>query len=373
MRGRLSLAMAVATIAGAPAAASEDWHGGFLLAAQERTVLQDTPLNPGNFLGIREHATRLAALAEGSQHGFTWRVRAEALSGSGGRLSLQELNRVFQFGEGLSLSLGKRLYALDPSYINQPLGFLQKRTDLSDPLDALGNAEGVPMAVLGWSGARASAAALHARESGGRVQSLLKLGYEFDAVGASVLLRRPHGGPAGVGVTVAGTATDAVSWYLSAYRARGVDGYSSATAGVVYTPEGWPKVQIEYAYDGLGLSETRYAALRQGIDAAMSAGLPQAVLRSAQAKFAARLQGQGARQHYASLTLSRTLGAWEVGGGIYAGLDDSSRVWHGQLDYAMTQRTRLMLSAVWQQGAEGSERELSPVGAVLAARIRWAY
>ena len=168
MRGLQCLPLAFAAIA-APCVAGEDWAGGFVLGAQERTVLQDTPLNRDNFLGIAGRGTRAVALLEGRTQDFTWRVRTEALhtdvDGTQGRARLQELNRVFDLGgvgEGLSLSLGKRLYSLDPSYINQPLGFLQKRTDLSDPLDTLGNSEGIPMAVLSWSGARASAAALHA-------------------------------------------------------------------------------------------------------------------------------------------------------------------------------------------------------------------
>jgi hypothetical protein len=371
MKGLQCLPLAAAVAANTPcdAAASEDWTGGFVLGAQERTILQDTPLNRDNFLGIPGSGTRAVALFEGRQLDFTWRVRTEALhtdlDGTGGKAVLQELNRVFELGDGASISLGKRLYALDPSYINQPLGFLQKRTDLSDPLDMLGNSEGIPMAVVSWSGARASAAALHARQAGGRVQSILKFGYEFDAISASMLLRRAHGEHAGVGATISAAPADALSWYASAYRSGGAQRYTRATAGIVLTPPSLPKLQLEYAYNGRGMADEEYEALRQQAQS----NLPPHVL----ARLASRLPSLGARQHYASLTLSKAAGAWDCGGGVYLGLDDSSRVWHGQADYAFSARTHLMLSVMRQQGKAGSERALSPLKETLALRLRHAF
>lgn len=371
MKGLQCLPLAAAVAAAAPgdAAAGEDWMGGFVLGAQERTILQDTPLNRDNFLGIAGSGTRAVALFEGRQQDVTWRVRTEALhtdlDGTRSKAVLQELNRVFDLGEGASLSLGKRLYALDPSYINQPLGFLQKRTDLSDPLDTLGNSEGIPMAVLSWSGERASAAALHARQAGGRVQSILKFGYEFDALSAGLMLRRAHGEHAGVGATISAAPADALSWYASAYRAGGTARYSRATVGVVLTPPTLPKLQLEYAYNGQGMADDEFEALRQQA----GSSLPPHVL----ATLASRLPSLGARQHYASLTVSKAAGAWDVGGGMYLGLDDSSRVWHGQADYAFSARTHLMFSAMRQEGRNGSERALSPVKETLALRLRHAF
>jgi hypothetical protein len=221
------------------------------------------------------------------------------------------------------------------------------------------------MAVLGWSGARASVAALNARQAGGRVQSLLKLGYEFDAISAGLLLRRAHGEPAGLGATLSAAPADAWSWYASAYRAGGKQGFSRATAGIVVTPAALPKLQLEYAYNGQGMADAEYAALRRQAQAE----LPPYIL----AALAARLSSLGARQHYASLTMSQAVGAWDLGGGLYKGLDDGSKVWHGQADYKFGTRTQLMLSVMRQQGKAGSERALSPVKEVLALRLRQAF
>lgn len=365
----LPLAMAAVAV---PCAAADDWTGGFVLAAQERTILQDTPLNRDNFLGVAGTGTRAVALVEGRTQDFTWRARAEALhtdlDGTHSKGTLQELNRVFDLGsvaEGVSLSLGKRLYSLDPSYINQPLGFLQKRTDLSDPLDTLGNSEGIPMAVLSWSGARASVAALHARQTGGRVQSLLKAGYEFDALSVGVIVREAHGEHTGIGATLSAAAADALSWYASAYRVGGSAGYTRATAGLVVTPAALPKLQLEYAYNGKGMADAEYQAFQQQAQSP----LPPYLLAS----LAARLPSLGARRHYASVTLSQVAGAWDISGGCYVGLDDDSKVWHGQADYAFSVRTHMMLSLMSQQGKAGSERALSPVKETLALRLRHAF
>jgi hypothetical protein len=336
-RVRLLLLAALAW-AGA-AQAQDDWNGGFLMLAQERNTLRQSVPNVDQF-GIPEHTSRLASLLEGRYSDITWRARLETVHtnlGSQNQGKLQELNRVFVLDDSVSLSLGKRLYALDPSYFNQPLGFLQKSTDLSDPLDTLGNAEGIPMAILSWSGAHASMAALYAKEHDGIAQSLLKYAYEFDAFSASVLLRDASGEGTGVGATLSGAAGDALSYYVSAYSVHGTQ--QRATVGAIYTPATWPKVQLEYAYDGRST-------------------LPS---------------GHPAPQRYVSLSLAQLLGSWDVNGGIYAGLDDRSRVWHALAEYSVSQRTKLMLSAVLHGDRWPDVRARAPVARSLAVRLRWMF
>lgn len=197
------------------------------------------------------------------------------------------------------------------------------------------------------------------------MQTILKLGYEFDAVSAGMVLRRAHGEHAGIGATISAAPADALSWYASAYRAGGAARYTRATAGLVLTPAAQPKLQLEYAYNGRGMPDGEFELLQQQAQSS----LPPYVL----ATLASRLPSLGARQHYASLTISKAAGAWDAGGGMYLGLDDSSRVWHGQADYAFSARTHLMLSAMRQQGKNGSERALSPVKETLALRLRHAF
>ncbi|MBJ7310470.1 hypothetical protein ACFOLJ_24465 [Rugamonas sp. CCM 8940] len=399
-----------------------NWLGGFALLGRERTVLNATPLNQANFLDLAEHKTELAGLLEVRFQQFSWRARVETthsdVAGQGQHtaFTLQELNRVFQLNDAVTLSLGKRLYALDPSYVNQPLGFFQKRSDLSDPLDSLGQSEGMPMAVLSWTGASASVAALYSRDARrhadgynrGVEQSLLKFGYEFPQLSASIVLRRASGEANGVGASLSGAVGETLSWYGSAYSARGSqrpivaglldadarlnpntgasgeagqgayaslranDGrrYHRATVGLVWTLPDLPKLQLEYAYDGRGLSDAQFGRLLALAKANRQSALPPQAIGGLQAQLAQLLVSQGARRRYLSVSLAQTVGEWELGGGVYLGQEDRSRVWHGTADYHFDTRTTLMISALHQAGAADSERALSPLGSSLALRLR---
>lgn len=415
MRNRLPALMAgLLLCGGARAQAGEDWLGGFVLASQETTRLQTTPLNVDNFLALPERKTALAGLLEGRFHDLTWRARVETRRGDidGQRGSsngtLQELNRVFELAPSTTLSLGKRLYALDPSFVNQPLGFLQKRTDLSDPLDELGQSEGLPMAVLGWTGAKASLTAIYSKDAArhadgynrGVEQSIVKLGYEFDQLSVSMLMRRASGERNGIGATLSGAVGERLSWYGSAYSARGTqrpiasgvlaagdagdsapsslrrdDGrrYTRATVGLTYTLPDLPKLQLEYGYDGRGISNGEFDRFLALIEHNQALPLPDLARKGLQAQLAQALVSQGARQRYLSVSLGHAVGDWEIGGGVYAGRDDSSAVWHGTVDYHYSPRTTLMLSALRQRGGTESERGLSPLGAMVSLRLRWAF
>lgn len=415
MSVRLPVVMAgVLLCGGAHADEGADWVGGFVLGGQEAVHLQTTPLNIDNFLGIPTRKTTLATLLEGRCHDITWRTRVEVrhtdIDGdhTGFTATVQEVNRVFALSPGVTLSAGKRLYALDPGFVNQPLGFLQKRTDLSDPLDTLGQSEGLPMAVLSWTGARANAAAIYSKDARrhadgynrGVEQAIVKLGYEFDQLSASVLLRRADGESRGAGMALSGAAGDSLSWYGSAYTALGTqrpilpslltpavdsdagpgpwradDGrrYTRATVGLTWAFDSLPKLQMEYAYDGRGLSDGQYAAMQALIARDGEMPLPDAARKGMQAQVAQMLTSQGARRRYLSVTLGQTVGGWEFGGGVYVGQDDRSKVWHGTADYHYSNRVTLMLSVLRQTGAALSERVESPLGGDVAARLRWMF
>ena len=395
------------------AQASPDWMGGFVLADQERITLRATPLNVDNFTRIAQTNTDLIGLLEGSYQSFTWRTRLATQrtdipeQRTHSSATLQELNRVFQLGDQTTLSLGKRLYSLDPSYVIQPLGFFQKRTDLSDPVDALAQSEGLPMIVLSWTGAKASLTALYSRDAAnnadgfnrGVEQTVLKFGYEFDQISISALIRRASGEASSIGGTVSGALGETLSYYSSYYSAKGTqrpilnsvlgpssatpqlgffrsnDGrrYQRLTAGFIYTPQDLPKFQLEYSYDGRGLSDLQYARLLEQVKCNQTTQLPEVVIKARQAMLSQMLIAQGARQRYLSLTLSQSVADWDLTGGVYMTLEDRSKVWHALAEYKISSRLTLMLSAVHQGGRANSERALSPVARILATRLRWLF
>ncbi|MET3135150.1 hypothetical protein AAKU55_005453 [Oxalobacteraceae bacterium GrIS 1.11] len=413
MRPRHALAWTLllsAPFARAQQERAPDRAGGFVLADAQRFSVRGAPLNVDNFEHIASGQIDFAALLEGETGGVSWRLRAEAARPSGRATAssavVQELNRVFQVGENSTLSLGKRIYSMDQSYVNQPLGFFQKRTDLADPTDSLGNSEGLPMVLLSWVGKSASAAALYSKdvESGadgynrGVEQSLLKFGYEFERVSTALIVRRASGESTGWGATVSGAAGEALSYYGSYYAARGTlrpllpglltgfgagrgvqalefaradDGvlYPRATVGVVLAARDWPKLQIEYSYDRRGLSNQQYRAF-----SALVEGTPPDAPGKAQLAIASQmLLPQGVRQRYLDLNLTYALADWEWGGGVYAGVADWSRTWYASAKVALSPHASLMFSALSQDGPAQSEGALSPLAASVAARIQWRF
>lgn len=212
-----------------------------------------------------------------------------------------------------------------------------------------------------------------------------------------MLLRRASGESNGIGATLSGAVGEQLSWYGSAYSARGTqrpiagavlsgggdatpaflrsdDGrrYQRATVGLTCTLPGLSKLQLEYAFDGRGLSEGEFDRWLALIDRNQSLPLPlpDAARKGLQAQAAQMLVSQGARQRYLSVSLGQTVGDWELGGGVYAGQDDHSAVWHGTADYHYSPRTTLMLSALRQTSAARTERGLSPLGSTFALRVR---
>lgn len=413
IRHALLCALLVVARVQAQSAPAADWVGGFVLAEQEQSQLNATPLNTDNFMHIASRKTALAGLLEGSYQGISWRARLEAQhtpEQSGSRLIVQEFNRVFRLNEQSTLSLGKRLYALDPGYLNQPLGFFQKRLDLSDPLDTLGQSEGVPMAALSWSSARASMLALYSRDgenppdgyNRGVEQALLKFGYEFDQLSAGLLLRRASGEAHGLGASFSAAWGESLSCYGAYYRALGSqrpilsslleggtvsanepgigqyrsnDGqaYPRASLGLRWTPADLPQVQIEYAYDRRGLSGSQYAGLLQTIRRNQESALPVPVRQARLADLSQLLIATGARRHYLSLSLAHSLHAWDLNAGLYASLEDRSRVWHAGAEYKLSPALALLLAATRQSGTRDSERALSPIAGTLAARLRFTF
>jgi hypothetical protein len=413
----------LSTGAAAQTAAGQDWYGGFLLAGQQQNGLAATPLNQQNFLGIASHTSELAALLEGSYQGVSWRTRldeqwSEVPGQDGhprqGSARLQELNKLLPLGQDVTLSLGKRLYSLDPAYFNQPLGFFQKRTDLGDPLDSLGQSEGLPMAVLSWTGAKASAAALYSRDAKnaadgynrGVEQALLKLGYEFGTLSANAILRRASGETQGKGGSISGAWGNTLAYYASYYSAQGTqrpildsllpgyvpgpgqfpvlgffrsnDGqrYQRASLGLVLTPEHLPKLQLEYSYDGRGLSDAQYASLlaqMQANSASQNPALPLIVQQARQATLAQLFIPQGLRRRYVSAMLATEGEQWNASAGLYWGVEDSGKVWYANAEYKLNPRLSLLFSGMLQQGPADSERSLSPVSSSLAARARLAF
>ncbi len=413
MKARLALPTICLLTAATLAQAEDDWAGGFALAEWQTRSVRGAPLNADNFTGIASEQLHLAGLLEGRWQEVSWRLRLETehnrQDGQHSRSRVQELNRVFTLSEGTSVSVGKRQYSLDQSYVLQPLGFFQKRTDLADPTDSLGQSEGVPMLLFSWVGRRASLAAVYSKDfenppdgfNRGVEQSLLKLGYEWDGLSAAILLRRASGESTGVGATLSGTLGESFSYYGSVYHARGTprpiapelvgearqspvqtldsvranDGepYPRAAIGVIFTPRELPRFQLEYAYDRRGLSDAQYRHYLELIDRDAGPQQPALLTQANRATLAQMLIPQGMRRHYLSLSATQTLAGCDLTAGVYTGLADGSQTWYASLEAPLSAHLRFGLAATRQAGGARSERGLSPVAGTLAIRLRGLF
>jgi hypothetical protein len=324
---------------------------------------------------------------------------------------LQELNRVFQVNENLNLSIGKRLYSLDQSYIGQPLGFFQKQVDLSDPTDSAGRSEGLPMAVLSWADEKTSLTAVYSNDfksdqdgfNRGLRQWLLRYGYEMPNASISLVVRDATGESIGYGGTFSATLAEYASVYGSFYNARGTlrptlnaalapipavqpladlvassrrnDGkvYPRASLGVIYTPRGLPKVQLELIYDRRGLADARFdrtVSLLHYYREQMNA---QPLALANLAAVSSLLHSQGARRKYASLNADHTIDEWSFAGGIYSSFADKSGSAYASFGYEFRKNLSMSFSAVRTFGSQDTEFRLSPVGAVYSLRLKYSF
>jgi hypothetical protein len=378
-------------------------------------------LNQNNFFNIPSATADAALLLEGQYADISFRVRGqhsrEFDDGHSHRnkVTLQELNKIFHLTDDLTLSVGKRLLSLDQSYIGQPLGFFQKQTDLADPTDSAGRAEGLPMLVLSWADKRAALTAVYSDDLGaerdgfnrGIRQWLLRAGYEFRNLGVSIVTRRASGESTGFGGTFSATLSDDASVYGSFYTARGTlrpgfsrslldrprlvanprevfgsyrarDGveYPRAALGAIYTPKDLPKVQLELIYDRRGLSNDdydRYLDLLEFHESARNAAVPAGVVDLNLALDSLILQSRGARRTYASLNIDHSVDNFNFGGGAYVGLADRSATYYASIAYTFGKGVSGLVSGAATRGRRNGEFGLGPVANIVSAHLKVAF
>jgi hypothetical protein len=401
--------------------AEDDWIGGFTLLDTSHTVVRTERLNPNNFFGISSSGGNAAFLLEGSASALTFRGRIQqhqefaTARATDTTATLLELNHVFQLDDSSSLSIGKRLFSLDQSYLGQPLGFFQKQADLTDPTDAAGRAEGLPMVVYSWSNEKASLTGLYSNDIGtskdgfnrGIKQWLLRAGYELKNLSSSLIVRGASGESVGIGATFSATLGDAASVYGSFYSAKGTlrpvltalenggptfatskaaalrslraendVNYPRAALGAIYAPQNQSKIQLEFIYDQRGLSRTeyrRYLDLIHLHQASNNRNLPAAFIDANLSYDSSILLSRGTRRKYVSLSMDRSFDQFSVSCGSYIDLEDGSGIYYTSLSYAVQSTVTASLSVTSLLGKRDSERRLSPVSGITTARLKWLF
>jgi hypothetical protein len=394
---------------------------GFALLDTGLTSVRTDRLNRDNFFEISSVTENINVLLEGQVLGVSYRVRTQTekafdpVKAVNNSYSIQELNKTFKISDSTSLSFGKRVYSLDQSYIGQPLGFFQKQTDLSDPVDSLGRSEGLPMLALNWIGERAFATAIYSKDihssadgyNRGLRQWLLRGGYEFDGAGVALVLRRADGESVGVGGTISLTASESLGLYGSFYTAKGTQrpillavadgvprfvntsneaiGFSRSNDGIayprfafgaIYTPRELPKIQIELIYDRRGLSDRQYNDFLNLVrlhESGAQLGFPDDYVKSNLAYDSEILISKGARRKYISLSADHSFGDLAANCGVYAGVADWSALYYCSVNYNINNNINLSVSETSFRGSNDSERHLLPVASSFTVRLKWLF
>ncbi|WP_409995243.1 hypothetical protein [Burkholderia sp. SJZ115] len=136
----------------------------------------------------------------------------------------------YAFDNGLSVTAGKRIDALDTSQAFFPLGFFQKRAASADIYDRYGDVEGTPLVDLKWAGETTTVQAIAGwnrslrgdvdnRDVEGATQ-LLRVATNWDGGSASLLAGR-HAEHGGTGGTLSLDVGKSSTVYASGWIERG--------------------------------------------------------------------------------------------------------------------------------------------------------
>lgn len=357
--------------------------GGRFIETLTARRVSSGPVNPDNVLGQPQKSWDSALALSGDLASITFRARANQTfnyhpdSQPDSEFKINELNRIFYLSDDWRLSVGKRLMTFDMSYVNQPLGFLQKRTDLTDMLDSNARAEGLPMVTLTRLWDNDALTLIYSDDftaqpdgfNRGLRQWLLNYRHEMDNASLSLLARHASDERFGTGMTGSMVLTPALQVYFSGYVARGTarpilgyltgkqgddshrlnswrenDGrlYPRLATGLGYTTTSQYSFIAEYDYDRRGLSSSQWHHYQQQI--ASDSYMPNAG-RHLQAQDAAQLQTLGTRQHYLYLSASRQFDQLLIGLATYTALEDGTTTLIPSISYDVSAHLKLSLKA----------------------------
>lgn len=414
------LALVAAAAPAGPALAGID---GFVLPHIHWYERGDSPLNPGNHLGVPSRQAALAAGLRGTAAGVTWRVRAEhsSVHAQGrtlarGKLSLQELARTFALSDSLSLVAGKRVLAWDVSLSSTPLGFFQKNPDLADLTDRLERAEGLPLIALGYVGERLDLTAVYSDTLGqapapGRAarQAAVNLTWNHPGGAYSLILHRPDDQPLGIGLAATIALHDALTVQLSALTRRGtsrpisrrllernpgfdlvdpngpwrIDSarqFSRWVLGLQWAASATTNVILEWSHDNAAPGRSEWRFWRRLVEQHAAAAMPPladpAHRRLALANLAfdaASLEPAPARRDQLFVRVARSVGRTTFAALARTDLADGGTLLHVSLTTELTRSLAGELGVSRHAGPSGSLPDYALVGGVVQGWVKYAF
>ena len=394
-----------------PASQAAAQTGGFVLVREAVSDGNDAASTGNGVIDTSDAASEAAILLEGREGGLEWRVRGQVTGSTSdfpedAKIRLTALSYGQNLTERVYASIGKQQQLWGAGLSYQPLGFFRTQTNLRDPTDAEGRAEGLPMIYLSRLGDPLTLEAIYADELRGRVdgqktrQWAVRTSGQAGRLDASAIMRQRFGNKVGFG----GSGTFAVTvfniygdfYYGPPERRRRVDdrivqpiadfsdalplqnGMSrraSYVVGVTYTPTSRLAFTSELVRRGEGLNSRQWNAFVAGLEDSASSldG------RDAPAAFAflgngLQLLSDGpARRDYFFQRASWTGRTTTAGLNATFGLDDGGVALTGSFGWSISPRFGLTASVTGFFGSNQSEYGLSPVKTVASLSLRRSF
>ena len=406
MISRCCLPAALAFSCSAPATAQ---IGGFVLARGGMTEGSKAASTGYGAIDTSGTSSEFALFVEGKLEGFEWRVRAqvagrtEDFPGKPG-VRINSLSYRHKLTDRLQVSVGKQQRVWGSGLSYQPIGFFRTETDLRDPTDSEGRAEGLPLVEATWLGDLLTTEVVYSDDLasvGDRRlrQWAVRTGAQIGKIDASVLARGRRGAPAGLGAS-ANWASNAWVAYGDAFygpleRGRldadrplsivaGVEHPSgtlpkeerarrvNAVVGLTFTPSAPWALSAEWQHRGNGLTAHRWRGLVDTVTAAAER------LRTSDAGAAYRdillylplLSGGAARRDYVfgRVAFSKSLFSAALNGTV--GVADGSAIITATSSYALSPLLTVSLAATRFMGNDREEFGLSPVSQIVSVSLR---
>ena len=352
-----------------------------------------------------------ALFLEGSRSGFDWRLRAQAIGNvrdfpGSASIRISTLSYGRGITETVHLSIGKqqRLWGAGVAY--QPLGFFRTQTNLRDPTDAEGRAEGLPMIhvtrlgeTLTLEGILSDDLRRQRRGEPPLRQWAVRASSQIGKIDGSLILRQRLGSPPGIGAS-ATWAGEAVSAYGDFYfgpperrREAGGDAAiapedgmpvlprraqgrrASSAIGVTFTPAAQLSLTAEWQHRGEGLSDADWREVVAGLTgAAARLRSPDAAAAYLQlARTLPLLSSSGARRDYLFGRAAFTASRISLGLNATMGLADGSAAITATCGYSVAPRLLLSAAGTRFVGGPTSEFGLSPVRGVISLALRRSF
>ena len=358
--------LTAALLVAAPAAADVTFFGSAGAESQHAPANTSSPLNPRNFLSIRDWSNTadfaVSVIAEQERWKIRTTVRGDAAAGGHQRVEVAEASLQWQVNDSIDITAGRIIERWGTGYGWTPTSFIGPPRSPTDPTDRRSLSRGREMirvsALAGET--QMSLYVLDAGAAAFRVHRLI-------AATEVALMFYRDGGVDRQGISLSRVFGDALELHVDAAISQGDDGKTThAVMGGQYT---WSRTNfvIELHHRSDGMSSEEWSSFRSGVEEAGRAN-DIGSLVAANRAFTPLQMGR----HYAFLRIARAAPPIVSEAELIAitNLHDRSSVLRVTLTRKIYGNLHLLLMNTEFLGGKESELSYVQVGRITTAALR---